>query len=159
MPQAGALTMVGWGRLDPRSTPSGFGGWSPEEEKGDPGLGTQEPQGRPSWAQGLDLKQKAEEKEIRMSSQDVGKSYMDSWRPAAEDTQPPHLPFIYCVFNSEHLIESLPGWQRLGRSGRASWGWVMDSAPLLPRAPLLPAFLLHLPGPEPDGLPNPNIPG
>lgn len=52
-----------------------------------------------------------------MPSEDVGKTAMDSWRPDAEDTQPPHLPFIYCLFNSEHLIESLPGWQRLGMVG------------------------------------------
>lgn len=50
-----------------------------------------------SQAQREDLNQQAETEET------------DSWRSAAEDTQPPHLPLIYCVFDSEHSIESRPG--------------------------------------------------
>lgn len=35
-----------------------------------------------------------------------------SWRAPPEITQPPNLPFIYCIFNSEHSIESRLGWPR-----------------------------------------------
>ncbi|XP_036080949.1 fer-1-like protein 5 [Rousettus aegyptiacus] len=29
----------------------------------------------------------------------------DSWRSAAEDTQPPHLPLIYCIFDKPHYYQ------------------------------------------------------
>lgn len=57
----------------------------------------------------MGLKRQAEE-ENGTPSGDLGKTFGDSWRPAAEDTQTPHLPFIYCIFNSEHLVESQPEW-------------------------------------------------
>lgn len=65
--------------------------------------------GRLSWGQGIDLKQQAEKEESRTSSRGMSKTFRDAWRPAPENTKPPHLPFIYCVFNSEHLIESQSG--------------------------------------------------
>ncbi|KAF6270415.1 fer-1 like family member 5 [Rhinolophus ferrumequinum] len=53
---------------------------------------------------GMGLKWQAEE-ENGTPSQDLGKTFGDSWRPAAEDTQTPHLPFIYCVFNKPHYYQ------------------------------------------------------
>lgn len=58
----------------------------------------------------MDLKQQAEKEENRAPSRGLSKTFRLSWRPAPEDTQPPDLPFIYCVFDSEHLTESPPGW-------------------------------------------------
>ncbi|XP_066123860.1 fer-1-like protein 5 [Saccopteryx bilineata] len=53
----------------------------------------------------LDLKQQAEKDEKRMASQSLSKTFRNSWRPAPVDTQEPHLPFIYCVFNKPHYYQ------------------------------------------------------
>ncbi|XP_016074714.1 PREDICTED: fer-1-like protein 5 [Miniopterus natalensis] len=52
---------------------------------------------------GKDLKKQAEEEEIRASSR--SKTTRFPWRPAPEDTQQPHLPFIYCIFNKPHYYQ------------------------------------------------------
>lgn len=36
-----------------------------------------------------------------------------SWRAPPEMTQPPTLPFIYYIFNSEHSADGLLGWPRI----------------------------------------------
>ncbi|EPQ05238.1 Fer-1-like protein 5 [Myotis brandtii] len=116
-----AADALGWGTdssrvgsLRPGATLSGFGGWSPEGQKGDLGMGTQEPQGD-CGGQGKDLKR---QEENRPPSRGLSRTLRGSWKPAPEDTPPPpHLPFIYCIFNSEHFSES-----------RA---WVVSEAPYL----------------------------
>lgn len=85
-----------------------------------------------SQAQGTDLNQQAEKEEDKMPSRGPSKTFTDSWRSAAEeDTQTPHLPLIYCIFDSEHSIKSQPGCPEalhlragLGRAGVL--GAVMD---------------------------------
>lgn len=84
-----------------------------------------------SQAQGTDLNQQAEKEEDKTPSRGLSKTFTDSWRSAAEDTQTPHLPLIYCIFDSEHSIESRPGCPEalhlragLGRAGVL--GAVMD---------------------------------
>uniref|UniRef100_A0A8C9ANG7 Fer-1 like family member 5 n=1 Tax=Prolemur simus TaxID=1328070 RepID=A0A8C9ANG7_PROSS len=59
---------------------------------------TQEPQGRLSWAQAMDLKQHAKKEE-------ENKSWMGSMRRMPEDTRPPNMPFIYCIFNKPHYYQ------------------------------------------------------
>ncbi|XP_024427595.2 fer-1-like protein 5 [Desmodus rotundus] len=54
---------------------------------------------------GIDLKQQAEKEENRTSSRSLSKTFRDSWRPAPENTKPPHLPFIYCIFNKPHYYQ------------------------------------------------------
>lgn len=51
-----------------------------------------------------------------------------SWRAPPEITQPPNLPFIYCIFNSEHSIESRLGWPRRhpAPEGREQGAWGGD---------------------------------
>lgn len=70
----------------------------------------QQPQGRLSGAQAMDLKEQTEKEVDRAPSRSLSKRLGDAWRPAPEDIQLPNLPFIYCIFDSEHLIESLLGW-------------------------------------------------
>lgn len=116
-----AADALGWGTdssrvgsLRPGSTLSGFGGWSPEGQKGHLGMGTQEPQGD-CGGQGKDLKR---QEENRPPSRGLSRTLRGPWKPAPEDTPPPpHLPFIYCIFNSEHFSDS-----------RA---WVVSEAPYL----------------------------
>lgn len=92
---------------------------------------------------------------------------MSSRRAPPGITQTPSLPFIYCVFNSERAARVClggprgPQCPRAGSRGPGVGGLKAgaDMAPLSPRAPLLPALLLHLPGPEPDVQPRPDIPG
>ncbi|XP_062933805.1 fer-1-like protein 5 [Cynocephalus volans] len=50
----------------------------------------------------VDLKHHAE-KEVDEKS----RSWRDSWRAAPEDTRPPNMPFIYCVFNKPHYYQLL----------------------------------------------------
>ena len=54
-----------------------------------------------SWAQGLDLKERARREETKRLTQAPDKPIWSSWRPAPEDIQLHDLPFIYCIFNSE----------------------------------------------------------
>ncbi|XP_054441637.1 fer-1-like protein 5 [Pteronotus mesoamericanus] len=54
---------------------------------------------------GKDLKQQAEKEENKTPSRGLSKTFRDSWWPAPEDTKPPHLPFIYCIFNKPHYYQ------------------------------------------------------
>ena len=51
----------------------------------------------------MDMQEQAKKEENRMLSQGLNKSFMSFWKTAPQDTHPLDLPFIYCVFNSEHL--------------------------------------------------------
>lgn len=68
-------------------------------------MGTQEPQGD-CGGQGKDLKKQLEKEENRSLSRGRSRTLRGSWKPPPEDTLPPHLPFIYCIFNSECLSQS-----------------------------------------------------
>lgn len=81
----------------------------------------QEPQGECPGLQFMDLKEQANKEENRMLSQGPNKSFMSFWRTAPQDTHPLDLPFIYCIFNSEHLRLSLGGPRGLASEGR-EWG-------------------------------------
>ncbi|XP_014647127.1 PREDICTED: fer-1-like protein 5 [Ceratotherium simum simum] len=54
---------------------------------------------------GMDLKEQAEKEGDRTPSRGLSKMFRDSWRPAPEDTHPPNLPFIYCIFNKPHYYQ------------------------------------------------------
>lgn len=65
--------------------------------------------------QGKDLKNsyKKEDEKLGRWSQ-----FRDSWRERPMEARPPNMPFIYCLINSEHYPECLPGWpQRPGPEG------------------------------------------
>lgn len=87
-------------------------------------MGTHEPQGD-CGGQGKDLKKQAEKEENRPPSRSFSRTLRGSWKPAPEDNllpppSPLHLPFIYCIFNSEHLSEA--PYLRAGRG--EGWGGV-----------------------------------
>lgn len=90
----------------------------PRRAKGGPG-----PQGD-CGGQGKDLKKQAEKEENRPPSRGLSRTFRGSWKPAPEDTPPPpHLPFIYCIFKSEHLSEA----PYLRAGGGEGWGGVLGA--------------------------------
>ncbi|KAM9212099.1 LOW QUALITY PROTEIN: fer-1-like protein 5 [Dugong dugon] len=58
-----------------------------------------------SLALGMDLTQDKKEQEDRTSLWGMNKMLSDIWRPTPENTQPPNMPFIYCVFNKPHYYQ------------------------------------------------------
>ncbi|PNI88849.1 FER1L5 isoform 1 [Pan troglodytes] len=64
---------------------------------------TQEPQGRLSWVQAMDLKYHAgKEEDSKTWPWGLDRQFRD---PQRQDTRPPNLPFIYCTFNKPHYYQ------------------------------------------------------
>nr|KAF6429354.1 fer-1 like family member 5 [Molossus molossus] len=54
---------------------------------------------------GMDPKQQAEKEENRAPSRGLSKTFRLSQGPSLESTQPPNLPFIYCIFDKPYYYQ------------------------------------------------------